>query len=77
MSAHMKTDWELDWSFLTLRSFWMDFTVATITEGHFSFSFMYVVKEMEAYWKVGEQGLILGVPAEAKANSTCGTGSIF
>lgn len=38
---------------------------------------MYVVKEMEAYWEVGEQGLILGVPAEAKANSACGMGSIF
>lgn len=34
----------------------MDFTMAK-TEGHFSFSLMYVVKEMEAYRKVGEQGL--------------------
>jgi len=39
---------------------------------------MYVAKEMEVYRRVGEQGLcFLGVPAEAKAILTCGTGRIF
>lgn len=57
MSACMKTDRELDCSFLTLGSHRMGFTMTTIPEGHFSFSLMYVVKEMGAYRKVGEQGL--------------------
>lgn len=57
MSAHMKTDWELDWYFLTLGSCWMDFTMATITESHISFSLINMIKEMETYRKIGEQGL--------------------
>lgn len=63
ISAHMKTYWELDWyfltlgNFLTLGSFWMGFTMATIIEGYFRFSLMNVVKEMEIHRKIGEQGL--------------------